>query len=198
MIACAGNDSDQRQGGMHGMPMRGERLGPRYPAALAASNPGVIAVGAIDKTGRAAQYSDYPGLHGVATYGGGVLARRYKSTRHGYTHARRPIDGLRGLYTAVCYPALSEHDTPECNPGSSAYPEKCAENTHAWAYWSGTSFAVPIITGLAARILQTRRSLAPVDVRRAIIDVAGGQTIAWTGLSPSLPASPVIYAHQDE
>ncbi|MBO0795907.1 MAG: S8 family serine peptidase, partial [Ktedonobacteraceae bacterium] len=43
-----------------------------------------------------------------------------------------------------CYPALSVEDEQQ---------SYSAPNDNGWAYWSGTSFAAPIISGVAARLL---------------------------------------------
>jgi len=130
LVASAGNDSNTID-----MPWR---IGPRYPAAF----PEVLAVGAVDKNGEMASYSNYPQLvpmhNGIATYGGGVPIKA--------DIARDEVDAFIGLYSAPTYPALEA-----TNP---ATPDSPAPNTHAWAYWSGTSFATPIISAVAARILE--------------------------------------------
>jgi hypothetical protein len=99
-----------------------------------------------------------------------------------------PIDGLRGLYTAWFYPALSMNDAPQPAPGKQPtgddYPKiDPPPNHNAWAFWSGTSFSTPIITGLAARILQTQ-AVPSIDVRQEILNLAHGQVIPWSPFSP--------------
>ena len=56
-----------------------------------------------------------------------------------------PIDALRGVYSYPAFPALSAKDQSK----SYEIPTK-----NAWAYWPGTSFATPIISGIAARVLE--------------------------------------------
>ena len=55
------------------------------------------------------------------------------------------------------------------------------ESKSAWTYWSGTSFAAPIITALAARALQGQSAPFSGEVVRAAIADAG-QSITWIGL----------------
>lgn len=136
IVGSVGNDSDPRDTEMH---MNGARMAARYPAAF----PEVISVGAVDKDGNAAPYSNYPVAgSGVATYGGGLP----KPVHHaGAMTTATNIDALRGIYSSPVYPALSVDD-----------PQHGYGNTHhnAWSYWSGTSFATPIISATAARILE--------------------------------------------
>ncbi len=138
IVAGAGNDSNSPD-----MPMR---LPPRYPAAF----PEVIAVGAVDKNGNAALYSDYPSLpprhNGIATYGGGLpLPESHPGSMTAATH----VDALRGVFSSPTYPALAADD-PQA--------EYEAPNKSAWACWPGTSFATPIISALAARVLEKMQS----------------------------------------
>ncbi len=130
LVASAGNDSNS-------IDMPG-RIGPRYPAAF----PEVLAVGAVDRHGEMASYSNYPQLvpqhNGIATYGGGVPTQA--------DIARDEVDAFIGLYSSPTYPALEA-----TNPVT---PDSPAPNAHAWAYWSGTSFATPIISAVAARVLE--------------------------------------------
>ncbi|GHO44773.1 S8 family peptidase [Ktedonospora formicarum] len=130
IVGAAGNDS-------HTPDMPG-RIGPRYPAAF----PEVLAVGAVDREAEAACYSNYPKLpaqrYGIATYGGGMPTRK--------DIARDDVDALIGLYSSTSYPA-----TEGKNPPTPDYP---APNNNAWAYWSGTSFATPIVSAVAARLLE--------------------------------------------
>ena len=95
-----------------------------------------------------APYSNYPALppnhNGIATYGGGVPTPVPPSGSQTLTEPTN-IDSLRAVYIAPLYPALAAEDSPH------QYP---APNHDAWAYWSGTSFATPIISAVAARVLE--------------------------------------------
>lgn len=167
-VAAAGNDSDPRMNASE------KRFGPRYPAALAYDDhamTAMISVGAVNRNRQAARYSNYPGPYGIATYGGDIpKPEPWLPSAMNHVVARvdtNDIDALCGVYTAAQYPALSKND-----------PEYPAPNSKAWAYWSGTSFATPIISALAARVLQGRDPKS-IDVRQAILDAAR-HYVTWT------------------
>jgi hypothetical protein len=79
----------------------------------------------------------------------------------------------RGIYSSVEFPPLS------LDPPAQYYT---APNDHAWAYWVGTSFATPIISALAARVLEANGGIP--DVLNAASD-----TTQWDRLDPSLDGS---------
>ena len=81
-------------------------------------------------------------------------------------------DMLRGIYSSVEYPPLSA-DPPE--------QYYAAPDDHAWAYWVGTSFATPIVSALAARILQQQPSLTGGGVHNAVLNEAS-RLVQWTNL----------------
>lgn len=139
VVAAAGNDSHR--------PQTSRRIGPRYPAAF----PEVISVGAVDKQGNAASYSNYPTSlsqpNGIATYGGGI------PTVNAFQNDQN-VDALRGIYSSPRYPALDSTDPN---------PYYTVSNNH-WAYWSGTSFATPIVSALAARTLQLTSGDVPAHL----------------------------------
>jgi subtilisin family serine protease len=186
-VAAAGNDSDPR------MDVSEIRFGPRYPAALADDEPysitRMIPVGAVNLNKQAARYSNYPGRKGIATYGGDIpKPDPWLPSAMWHVPAnvdRTNLDALCGVYSATECPALSKND------GQQTY---AVPTSSAWAYWSGTSFATPIISALAARILQGQ-DLKGVDVRQAIIAAAGKQTVSWTGVGDKredIPGSMII------
>ena len=191
VVASAGNDSN--------IPLWNpsaedypSRNGPRYPAAY----PEVISVGAVDKYGRAAPYSNYPQVppyhNGIATYGGGVPMPVPPLGSGGHVppgdHGPDPqkmttaidVDGVIGVYTTSQYPALSRDDPPQ----SYNAPVK----SYDWAYWSGTSFATPIISAVAARVLQLKSSSWPsyqwADQVQKAITTPAGESALLTGGSP--------------
>lgn len=200
MVAAAGNDSDPREPDptvtdmmcMPDPPKKGTHYGPRPPAAFADTIRQIISVGAIDGIDPA-PYSNYPGKNGVATYGGGLPVRD-PHLRQGHTLAQSPIDGLRSVYTSQFYPALYRRDdrAPD-EPAEVRYPEFDAPDARAWAYWSGTSFATPIITGFVACMLPT---ILPTNVGQQVINLAGGNTITWVLDDGTEVSSPVISAQQ--
>src|SRR5205085_11883808 len=113
VVAAAGNDSNNLE--------NLTRVGPRYPAAF----PEVISVGAVDKDGNAAAYSNYPALppnhNAIASYGGGrpkpvpiippgqpVPPNTYGPPDPHKMTTAIDVDGVVGVYSAQTYPKLSE------------------------------------------------------------------------------------------
>jgi len=176
--AATGNEADPRNKVMN---PKGLRPGPLYPAAFAYDPDNIqemIPVGAVNKTGAAASYSNYPGPRGIATYGGEIPTPVRPVPPDCMTGAK-DIDALIGIYTSLSYPALSARDC------ESRYP---VPNANAWAYWSGTSFATPIISALAARVLELKqRGGLPADtsVRDTLINSIATRQTQWTRLEPA-------------
>jgi hypothetical protein len=177
IVASAGNDSDPRDPSMSmgsGGAMEAHQ-GPRFPA----SSETVIAVGALDKFNRPASYSNKPGPKemAIATYGG-VIPTAIPPENPNSTPpstdcmtSAKVSDAIIGVYTALTYPALSSDD---CEP---SYP---IPNANAWAYWSGTSFATPIISALAARVLELQlRGKLTASVWDTIKSASQGVTSDW-------------------
>lgn len=214
-VASAGNDSDPRDFTMNPTEMR---FNARYPAAFADVHPdftplnAIIPVGAVNQSGAPAAYSNYPGPHGIATYGGELPQPTPwfpSAVSHAITEVNKnsPVDALHGLYSQTFYPALSRNDRypvsmqPKPSPSSPRptqipYPLYTISSTNAWAYWSGTSFAAPIIAALAARVLQNQaHPFSAEKVRTALANA--GQQMTWTGLGNGQEASgPVISVTQ--
>ena len=174
-----------------------QRVGPRFPAAFAYGLPGIdskeplaamIPVGATNKEGEAASYSNYPGDLGIGTYGG-ELPQADDAKPNGVTgtQAKGPVDAVRGVYTAAYYPALAKTDPlPTLSPAPILYPLK--PSSSSWAYWSGTSFATPIISALAARVLETQESNGD-SVRETLRSIASDD-FEWTDLYPDNKQAP--------
>jgi Subtilase family len=202
-VASAGNDSDTRSMDMN---PQGFRLMPRYPAAFAypgvsnVSVSTVIPVGAVDKSGTAAPYSNYPGTNGIATYGGAIPnPHPTTQTSNVVTQIDHsvPVDAIRGVYSSILYPALAVTDPKSIHSSAPFnYPEFQPAPSVTWAYWAGTSFATPIISALAARVLQTWQPSDP-SVRDTIINAANQQT-QWTKLEPNFETAsgPMILVTQ--
>ena len=174
VVASAGNEGDERE-----MPAGGKRPMALYPAAFGESIDNVIAVGAVTSTDTAASYSCYPGSRGIATYGGEVPEVQPLDPP-----SSNPIvtikDALRGIYSSVEYPPLS---AVPADPPEQYY---AAPNDHAWAYWIGTSFATPIVSAVAARILELKATGTLTDsVYDAIMKTASG-VVTWDNLDPTI------------
>lgn len=182
--ASSGNEADPRNMVMN---PQGLRPGPEFPANFAYSDniQEMIPVGAVNKSGAAASYSNYPGPRGIGTYGGEIP--KAVAPPHPFSlpvptdcmTAAKDIDAVIGIYTGLSYPALSMDDC------QATYP---VPNANAWAYWSGTSFATPIIAALAARVLELRlRGKLPANasVSDTLINSVATQQTKWTRLAPS-------------
>ena len=123
LIAAAGNDRKKGK----------ERPAARYPAAFER----VVGVGALPKiepgsSGRRAtasysNKSDRPASKGITTLGG----------------EEGEIDGMPQGVLGIYLGSFPESDS---NPNP-------AENKNGWGWWSGTSFATPIISGITAAVL---------------------------------------------
>lgn len=193
IVAASGNESNASK-----------RNGPRYPAAF----PEVIAVGAVDKDWQATIYSDSPALPSkhtcIATYGGAVP----KAVPPAPSQPSQPKppeaitwadveDAVVGVYSRSEYPMLLATDGP---------PDEyhALPDSHSWTYWSGTSFAAPIISALAARVIEAQRT-DPLLASMPVVDVittAPGQQLL-THDSSALPSTSafgadvgVLYAKQ--
>lgn len=179
ILASAGNEADLRE---DPAAMRPPAL---YPAAFGAPPPintgfppihQVIPVGAVDKNGNATSYSCFPGPNGIATYGGEVPAVDPADPPSNDPDVT-VSDAVRGIYSGLRYPALSE-DSP-------ADPYK-APNNRGWASWIGTSFATPIVSAVAARVLELqRRGGAVGDVPSVVMNSGGGTQTLWNDLDPT-------------
>ena len=174
ITASAGNEGDERE--MLG-PNRPDALYPAKFANAPDSIDGIIPVGAVDSCGKVTSYSCYPGSRGVATYGGEVPAVVPPSPPYPTSSdpVVKPSDMMRGIYSSVEFPPLS------LDPPAQYY---AAPNDTAWAYWVGTSFATPIISAVAARVLELQEEGGVVgSVRDAIIN-ACTETTTWDRLNP--------------
>jgi subtilisin family serine protease len=133
VVAAAGNDASLKKE----KPSLAPRPKTRYPAAF----PSVIGVGALPLNtpeGGPFEVASYSNLaddlpqDGYVTLGGEEGAGR----------------GMRGLFIAA-YPknnsGLDDRD-PGIKPDQVGYEN----NDQGWAFWSGTSFATPVVSGLLA------------------------------------------------
>lgn len=184
IVASAGNEADLRlnPSGMRPPALHAAAFGnPPDPVSTVIHEiHEVIPVGAVDKDGSPTSYSCYPGANGIATYGGEVP--EVEPPKAPIPPSSEPpdvtvCDAIRGIYSSTRYPALSK-DPP-------ALPYR-APNSRGWAYWVGTSFATPIISAVAARVLEWKLKGGPVtDVRTAVIGACGTTETLWNKLDPS-------------
>jgi hypothetical protein len=199
-VASAGNDSDPRDIQMN---HSGVRYQPRYPANFANDATynlsQVIPVGAVNQYGDASSFSNYPGPNGIATYAGEtpspIPPAPPKDTTTPVT-VEMPPDALCGVYTAGSYPALWMGAMQSAPSSSADYPTYQVPASNAWAYWTGTSFAAPIISALAARVLEVQPN-GTDNLRQTILSTALQQTL-WSNLDSGGDANgPMIMATQN-
>src|SRR5260370_13077873 len=169
IAASAGNEGDERE---MSDPFRPDALYPAKFANAPDSIDGIIPVGAVDSCGKVTSYSCYPGPRGVATYGGEVPSVVPPSPPYPTSNDPdvRPSDMPRGIYSSVEFPPLSLH------PPHQYYT---TPNDHALPFWVAYSFATPIISALAARVLEAGGGIP--DILKAASD-----TTQWDRLDPSL------------
>lgn len=150
-----------------------------YPAAFGNSIENVIAVGAVTSSDTAASYSCYPGSRGIATYGGEVPEVQPLDPT-----SSNPVvtikDALRGIYSSVEYPPLS------AVPADPPVQYYVAPNDNGWAYWMGTSFATPIVSAVAARILELKATGTLTGSVHDVIMKTASRIVTWDNLDPSI------------
>jgi Subtilase family len=189
--ASAGNEGDLRVGSKA---MNPKRIRPfaLYPSAFAYNVspdpvPRVIPVGAVRGDKKPASYSCYPGIKGIATYGGEVPdanppkppKKPPTPTPDCRTYAE-DIDAVVGIYSSSTFPSLSIDDCDR------TYPAPNPPN--GWAYWVGTSFATPIISAVLARIIELKGGVlaSNEDMLVAITNAVPASPVTWTKLDPSI------------
>jgi hypothetical protein len=139
VVAAAGNDSLGKN----------PPHGPRFPARY----DDVLGVAAVNRKGDAAAYSNQANVDfwgsGIATYGGeepnddDETLAWYLGQSPAPQPTPSPPDAVHSLYLNGTYPPLNADD--QVPPGDPEYT-----NTSGWAWWSGTSFATAVASGMAA------------------------------------------------
>src|SRR5262249_11812531 len=161
MVAAAGNEHE----------VGGSRPAACYPAAEMET----VGVGALRKDDLIADYSnaaDSPESDGFYTFGGGAPAQPLDNLLR--SPAPPSTDTIRGGGIIGLYLA----DFPDGKTVG-------ARDTNGWAEWAGTSFATPIISGIAASLIaggdrtplktmRTHCKPAPDDVNNVYLYVKQG------------------------
>ncbi len=148
VVAAAGNDA--RPGA--------RRPQARCPAAFAT----VVGVGALDRQGRSASYSnraDRQELQGLATFGGEVRPAPPRS-RGRRARPAMPGQAVLGVYTG---------EFPQARPHR-------RNNANGWAWWAGTSFAAPIVSGALALMVGAGLAASLDDAHSRLIAAPEGDT----------------------
>lgn len=134
VVAAAGNDSEERSG-------QRDAQDARYPAAFSK----VMGVGSLPKDSgpdnngkyKASTFSnlaDKPAKNGVMALGG----------------EPGEMQGVLGVYLGEFPPSEDAAGQPINGQG---WPQSGPKSTNGWAWWAGTSFATPVLTGVIASVL---------------------------------------------
>jgi subtilisin family serine protease len=108
-----------------------------YPAAFNS----VLGVGALDLNGNRAWYSneaDAPPVAGIVTTGGSAEVETHPQAPSGEQYVCLPDESLLGLYVSPQFPPRYTEQEEDLN------------NTNGLAWWSGTSFAAGVMSGILA------------------------------------------------
>jgi subtilisin family serine protease len=127
VVAAVGNDSMQREAGE-------QRRSPRLPSRYES----VLSVAATTRQGAAATFSNLGDINdlknGIAVFGGNAAIQGGLPMIAGAAQKGVQPDGLVGAFS---------HGHLPCDKGP---------NETGLVYWAGTSFAAPVITGIAAQL----------------------------------------------
>lgn len=139
---------------------------PRLPAR----DDRILAVGAAGRSGQPASFSN---AADALVLGNGVVAFGGEATWLATGARVDPDDAPIGLFTAAATP-ITGADVPT-----------------GWVAWSGTSFAAPLATALAARLWSSQPQLSAPELLAAVRAMAAGPDLAGL-LAPRLPVTQVL------
>jgi len=147
VVAAAGNDATRSAGD----PNPNNRPDARYPAAF----DGVVGVGALPIEGSNGQFPKVRGADGTDRYDTALYSNFSDDpTRIGFVTLGGedgPGKGVLGIYISDIPVSADPNDPINVQYGI---------NESGWAWWAGTSFAAPIISGILAAGLSSSSSPA--------------------------------------
>jgi hypothetical protein len=147
IVAAAGNDAGQTGK---------ENASPRPQARCPAAFPSVVGVGALDRGFKPATYSnwaDRQARQGLATFGGEEDMVTIGSGTGRKVRKAKAGQAVLGAYIGPF---------PDDGGGT-------ITNGNGWAWWSGTSFAAPIVSGALAWLVGNRQAPTLAMAHRALI-----------------------------
>lgn len=133
VVAAAGND------GLSAAVRPEERLPAHYD--MDNSPPSVIGVAAVTNSVTAADFSNR-GDRGVAVLGGNATDSGPTDPPAVTRNSNGDFDAVVGIYSNPVFPFADDPPSPQ------------QQNQTGWAFWSGTSFATPIVSAIATLLWQ--------------------------------------------
>jgi len=144
VVAAAGNDSFG--------------VAQRHEPCLPARYDNVLGVAAVNVGGQPASFSNRGDEvlfgNGVATFGGDARQNAHTGAPENARDAKGAPVVVRGIFSAPCFPMAA------------------GENRTGWAFWSGTSFATPVISGIAANLWAAEIAALPRRVLNKVVALA--------------------------
>jgi len=194
IVAAAGNDNHWFERPPN--EARRHRPEPRWPARY----PEVVGVAAVGFADENASYSNRADIesesNGVAVFGGNAIRTSDENlpeieTYSGLTgapggltglEADKMVDAVRGIY--ITDPVMLD----------------AGANKTGWVYWAGTSFATPVIAGIAANYWARCRNAVPEEIITALTGGPNGDglfdTVARNRTNADTLDCPKIFAEQ--
>jgi hypothetical protein len=173
VVAAVGNDAFTLPAG---------RKDPRYPAHYE----NVLGVTATAKSGRLADYANlgdeaaFDDHNGIATFGGNASLPGGPGSGPPLIDTETdPVDAVTGIFCSKQLPTLSGAPL---------------DNDTGWVYWSGTSFATPIVSALAASLWRKNPGADHHQILQDVLALAVTPAGPVTEGFPDVPYLPVVPA----